>query len=182
MKIYTKTGDKGETGLWGGGRISKDDVRLHAYGTVDECNSIIGIARTSSANDMLDPMLDEIQNHLFLVGSDLATPGDKTAAISRIQPVMAIMLEKWIDDLEAKLPPLKQFILPGGTPMAAYLHLARTVCRRAERWLVTLVRQDAVHNEALVYLNRLSDFLFVAARAANLGAGKPDIPWKNPRR
>jgi cob(I)alamin adenosyltransferase len=176
MKIYTKTGDGGETGLWGGGRTSKDDIRIHAYGTVDECNSILGIVRTFSIGSDLDGILAQIQNDLFIVGGDLATPGIESAAITRVSPEMAAFLEGCIDKLESSLPPLKQFILPGGCPAAAYLHLARTVCRRAERYVTSLVRVDATHSPALIYLNRLSDFLFVAARTANRQVGIPDVP------
>lgn len=179
MKIYTKTGDSGETGLWGGGRTNKDDVRIQAYGTVDECNSVLGIVRMLDVGPELDTMLEQIQNDLFIVGGDLATPDKTSAAISRVNAIMTTTLEKWIDELELSLPPLKQFILPGGCPAAAHLHFARTVCRRAERWTTTLVRQDPVHGPALVYLNRLSDFLFVVARACNRRAALPDIPRKN---
>jgi cob(I)alamin adenosyltransferase len=182
-KIYTKTGDDGRTGLWGGDRISKDAARIHAYGTVDECNAVIGIVRTQiTQGEELDSMLETIQNRLFVVGADLAAPGEKTPAIPRIGPEESAVVEHWIDMLEEKLPPLKQFILPGGTPAAAYLHLARTVCRRAERWAVTVTAADSVHLHAAVYLNRLSDFLFVAARYANHLVGLPDHQWNNPCR
>lgn len=182
-KIYTKTGDDGITGLWGGDRIPKDAARIHAYGTVDECNALIGIVRTLvKPGDELDDMLRTVQNRLFVVGSDLATPGEKTPAIPRIGPEDSAVVERWIDALEEKLPPLKQFILPGGTSAAAYLHLARTVCRRAERWTVSLTASDDTHKQAVIYLNRLSDFLFVAARYANHAAGVSDHPWENARR
>lgn len=182
MKIYTKTGDAGQTGLWGGGRISKDATRIHAYGTVDECNALLGVVRTLlGADDELSRMLEQIQNHLFIVGSDLATPKETAPAIPRVGSEEVTLLEQWIDRLEERLPPLKQFILPGGSAAAAYLHLARTVCRRAERWTVTLAADEAIHTQAMVYLNRLSDFLFVGARTANSLAGRPDQPWNNPR-
>jgi cob(I)alamin adenosyltransferase len=182
-KIYTKTGDDGNTGLWGGDRIAKDAARIHAYGTVDECNALIGVVRTMLRPDEeLDGMLGAIQNRLFVVGADLATPGEKTPAIPRISPEDSVVVEEWIDTLEANLPPLKHFVLPGGTAAAAYLHLARTVCRRAERWTVSLIAADATHKPAAVYLNRLSDFLFVAARYANHMAGVSDHPWENSRR
>lgn len=176
MKIYTKTGDKGDTGLWGGRRVSKDDARIHAYGTVDECNAVIGIARAAEAGG-LDEMLAAIQNQLFVLGSDLASElgNDK---VPRIESRHVAWLEAQIDRLEADLPPLSAFILPGGTPQASQLHLARTVCRRAERWGVGLAAQEAVNPEALIYLNRLSDLLFVAARAANHAQHRPDIPWQ----
>jgi cob(I)alamin adenosyltransferase len=181
MKIYTRTGDGGETGLWGGGRISKDAARIHAYGTIDECNAAIGAARTFKPDPELDKMLETIQSRLFVAGADLATPGDKETAIERIKNKDAAELEGWIDRLEESLPKLKQFIIPGGTSVAASLHLARTVCRRAERWAVTLVAQDETHRPALVFLNRLSDFLFVAARKANHSAGLVDLYWQKPQ-
>lgn len=181
MKIYTKTGDKGETGLWGGGRIPKDAVRINAYGTVDECNALLGLARTCDVGEKLDGMLAGIQNQLFVVGADLATPGDTKTAIPRVSRHDVTRLESWIDRLEKALPPLKQFIVPGGCPAAAFLHLARTVCRRAERWIVTLAREEPASRQVMVFLNRLSDFLFVAARTANREAGVPDTPWDNPR-
>jgi len=181
IKIYTRTGDKGETGLWGGGRVSKDAARIHAYGTVDECNAAIGVARTFDLSKKLDSILEAIQNHLFIVGADLATPGDTGTAIDRVTDQDSAVLEGHIDELEQALPKLKQFILPGGTSAAAYLHLARTICRRAERATVTLVAEDNIHRPALKYLNRLSDLLFVLARAANQEKGIGDIPWDNPR-
>jgi cob(I)alamin adenosyltransferase len=181
-RIYTKTGDDGRTGLLGGDRISKDAARIHAYGTVDECNAVIGIVRTLlTPGEELDVMLETVQNRLFVVGADLASPGEKTPAIPRIGPEESAAVEHWIDTLEEKLPPLKHFILPGGTPAAAHLHLARTVCRRAERWVVSVVAADPAHKHAAIYLNRLSDFLFVAARYANHHAGLPDHRWDSPR-
>ncbi|MEO7909918.1 MAG: cob(I)yrinic acid a,c-diamide adenosyltransferase [Roseiflexaceae bacterium] len=180
MKIYTKTGDAGETGLWGGLRVAKDAARVQAYGTVDECNAAIGVARASGVEVELDAMLAHIQNQLFVVGADLATPG-VAANIPRIGAQEIGFLEESIDALEQHLEPLKQFILPGGTPAAAQLHLARTICRRAERWVVGLARQEqALNTQVGVYLNRLSDCLFVLARAANARANVADVPWKNP--
>ncbi len=181
IKIYTKTGDKGETGLWGGDRVGKDDDCIHAYGTVDECNALLGIARTFESDNDLDCKLNHIQNLLFVVGSDLATPKTATAAINRVSEKEVSILEVWIDEYETRLPKLKQFIIQGGSKQAAYLHLARTVCRRAERWAVTACRKAEVNEYALKFLNRLSDFLFVAARIANLNAGVDDILWDNPR-
>jgi cob(I)alamin adenosyltransferase len=177
MKIYTRTGDKGETGLLGGGRVGKDNTRINAYGTVDECNALLGIIRTFDIGGQLDDMLSQIQNQLFVVGSDLATPEGKQTKIDRVNDDNVKVLEKWIDLIEDSLPPLKQFILPGGCEAGSYLHLARTVCRRAERWAVALSRDEKVNSSVIVYLNRLSDFLFVAARAANLRVGKSDEPW-----
>jgi len=182
MKIYTKTGDKGETGLLGGERIGKDSIRINAYGTVDECNSVLGIIRTYELDKELDGMLEHIQNRLFIVGADLATPGDKQPKIPRISKSEIKQLEKWIDRMEKSLPPLKNFILPGGARAGAFLHLARTICRRAERWSVALLRDEPAAATAAIYLNRLSDFLFVAARWANHQAEIPDIIWDSPRR
>lgn len=181
MKIYTKTGDKGETGLWGGSRTSKDSPRINAYGTVDECNAVLGLARSAGVDQSLDDKLAHVQNRLFVVGSDLATPGSVEPAIPRIAEADVQQLEKWIDEMEAELTPLKQFIVPGGSQAAAFLHLARTVCRRAERWAVLLSREESISQPAVVFLNRLSDFLFVAARTANRLAGIADIPWEGRR-
>ena len=180
MKIYTKTGDDGETGLWGGLRVAKDTLRVQAYGTVDECNAALGVARADGAVGELDAYLNAIQNQLFVVGADLATPGT-AANIPRVQEADVRSLEDAIDTLETHLPALTQFILPGGTLLAAHLHLARTICRRAERAVVTLAREEACSPVIGVYLNRLSDFLFVAARAANHSAGVADVPWESPR-
>jgi cob(I)alamin adenosyltransferase len=181
MKIYTKTGDTGETGLWGGQRVAKDALRVHAYGSVDECGAALGLARTSGLDPQLDALLARVQDQLFVVGADLATPGD-AASIPRIGEEEIAFLEQTIDQLEGELAPLKQFILSGGSLAAAHLHLARTICRRAERWTVTLAREEAVRPQVLVYLNRLSDCLFVLARAANARAGVADVPWTNPLR
>ncbi|HMQ31724.1 MAG TPA: cob(I)yrinic acid a,c-diamide adenosyltransferase [Chloroflexaceae bacterium] len=180
MKIYTRTGDAGETGLFGGGRVPKDALRVHAYGTADECNAAVGLARAAGLDAELDALLAQVQNQLFVVGADLATPGE-SANIPRVGADEVAFLEGAIDALEAGLEPLRQFILPGGTAAAAQLHMARTVCRRAERWAVSLAREEPVGPQVLVYLNRLSDFLFVAARAANARAGAADVPWVSPR-
>ena len=179
MKIYTKTGDQGSTGLWGGRRVSKDDLRIQAYGTVDERNAVLGLARTSGPDTELDGMLAAIQNQLFVLGSDLAAELDNDK-VPRIDAGLIAWLEDRIDALESGLAALTQFILPGGSSLAAQLHLARTVCRRAERWAVSLQQQEPVNAQALIYLNRLSDLLFVAARAANQRAGVADIPWEKP--
>lgn len=181
MKIYTKTGDKGETGLWGGGRIPKDSPRINAYGTVDECNAVLGLVRAVGVDQSLDDKLSHIQNRLFVVGSDLATPSGVEPAIPRVTEADIEQLEEWIDEMEAELAPLKQFIVPGGSQAAAFLHLARTVCRRAERWAVLLAREEPTSQAAAIFLNRLSDFLFVAARTANRLAGIGDIPWEGRR-
>jgi cob(I)alamin adenosyltransferase len=188
MKIYTKTGDSGETGLFAGPRVRKDDLRIEAYGTVDELNAVLGLARsaaaTSSAQHKLpseiDSLLATIQHTLFDLGSQLATPDPKARGTNFVTTRQIETLEQAIDRFESQLPPLKNFILPGGAPAAAWLHLARTVCRRAERRVVTLMhrKQKNVLPEALIYLNRLSDLLFVLARAANQSAGQADVPWE----
>ncbi len=180
MKIYTKTGDDGTTGLWGGLRLTKDAPRVDSYGTVDECNSAIGVARAAGLPADLDELLARVQELLFVVGADLMAVED-APNIPRVAAGDAAPLEQAIDRLEAELPPLTQFILPGGTPAAAHLHLARTICRRAERAVVALSHSEPVNPHVLVYLNRLSDFLFVLARAANLRAGAADVPWRSPR-
>jgi cob(I)alamin adenosyltransferase len=180
MKIYTKTGDAGQTGLFGGQRVSKDSLRVHAYGTADECNAAVGVARAAGVDPELDELLAQVQNQLFVVGADLATPGEN-ANIPRVGEAEVTFLEQAIDRLEESLEPLRQFILPGGTPGAAHLHLARTTCRRAERWAVSLAQEEELNPQVLTYLNRLSDFLFVAARAANARAGAADVPWVSPR-
>jgi cob(I)alamin adenosyltransferase len=183
MKIYTKTGDAGDTGLFGGPRVGKDDVRVEAYGAVDELNAAIGVARARDADGELDALLAAAQDHLFAIGAELATPPGAKAhsAVPPIETAWASALEAAIDRFEAELPPLRQFVLPGGSPLAADLHLARAVCRRAERRVVALHRAAAVAPEVLAYLNRLSDFLFVAARLANHRAGAAEVPW-HPRK
>ena len=183
MKIYTKTGDGGETGLFGGGRIPKDGLRVAAYGEVDELNAALGVARALDPPEFADPLLQTIQRDLFTVGAELATPHpDKLhKALSRSGGAIGesdiAALEDAIDSHEARLEPLKSFILPGGAPKAATLHLARTVCRRAERTVVALSRHEPISPAILRYLNRLSDLLFVLARAANAHAGRPDVKW-----
>mgnify|MGYP001131806011 CR=1 FL=1 len=180
MKIYTKTGDTGETGLWGGQRVSKDSLRIQTYGTVDECNAVVGLARSVLDNSELDTLLAEVQNQLFVVGSDLASDLEINT-IPRITAQDVAYLEQQIDALETKLPALTQFILPGGNQAAAYLHLARTVCRRSERWVVSLKQKERINDYVIHYLNRLSDLLFVAARAVNHHKGQADTPWKKPQ-
>lgn len=180
MKIYTRTGDDGTTGLWGGLRVQKDALRVQAYGTVDECNAVLGVARAAGLQPELDALIAGIQDQLFVVGADLATPGE-AASIPRVVADHVTALEHAIDSLEAQLTPLRQFILPGGCLAAAQLHFARTVCRRAERWTISLAREEPINEQVPMYLNRLSDFLFTAARAANVQAGVGDIPWNSPR-
>lgn len=182
MKIYTRGGDSGETSLFAGGRVDKDDARLHAYGTVDELNSLLGMVRLHEMGTELDTMTNRIQMELFNVGADLATPLDADAPwVVRVDAAMVEALERDIDQLEETLEPLKNFIVPGGTPAAVALHMSRTVCRRAERWLVTLSKSTGINMHALEYLNRLSDWLFVAARAINKRMGVPDVVWHSPR-
>ncbi|MBV9395995.1 MAG: cob(I)yrinic acid a,c-diamide adenosyltransferase [Methylobacteriaceae bacterium] len=183
-KIYTRTGDDGTTGLGSGERRRKDDLRVEAYGTVDEANAAIGLARLSSADDKpLDAMLSAIQNDLFDLGADLATPPTDTPPPYeplRMTQAQVDRLEREIDGLNAELSPLRSFVLPGGTKAAAALHLARTITRRAERLIVALAAAEPVGAPALKYVNRLSDFLFVAARYANHRAqdnGGGDVLW-----
>lgn len=183
MKIYTKAGDGGETGLFGGPRVAKDDARVEAYGAVDELGAALGVARARGADAELTALLATIQDQLFTIGAELATPpGVKARShLPPIDPGWTAALEAAIDRFEGELEPLRQFILAGGAPAAANLHLARAVCRRAERRVVALHRHDPVSPAVLAYLNRLSDFLFVAARVANRRAGAAEVPW-NPRR
>ena len=182
MKIYTRTGDGGETGLFGGPRVRKDDRRVEAYGAVDELNAALGAASAALAEPDLAAMLRETQSALFDLGGGLATPRARERAAAglaapRIGADAIGRLEGWIDALEEELEPLTQFVLPGGAPAAAALHLARTICRRAERRAVTLAEAEEIPDEALRYLNRLSDFLFVAARAVNRRAGVEEPRW-----
>ncbi len=177
-RIYTRTGDKGTTALADGQRRSKADLRVEAYGTVDEANAAIGLARLHTTGE-LDAMLGRIQNDLFDLGADLATPPSAEPLLYeplRVVASQVTRLETDIDALNAAIPPIKSFVLPGGTPAAAYLHLARTVSRRAERLAVELAATETVSAEALQYLNRLSDLLFVASRAANAN-GADDVLW-----
>jgi cob(I)alamin adenosyltransferase len=179
LKIYTKTGDDGTTGLLGSQRVLKDDPRIDAYGTVDELNAVIGLARSTAMDGGTDAILAKIQNDLFTVGSALADPNPSGTFHSLVTLTMAEELERQIDALELELPPLTQFILPGGSPASAHLHLARTVCRRAERLVVRLAHLpgEDVSETVVVYLNRLSDALFVLARHVNWKAGFDDVPW-----
>ncbi len=178
MKIYTRTGDSGQTGLFGGGRVAKDDARVVAYGDVDELNAALGVVRAAGLGD-LDPWCQDLQDQLFTVGAVLATPrGTRADAhIPHVREEWVTAMERHIDELQETLPPQTNFILPGGTPASAALHLARTVCRRAERSVVPLFRDDQVDELTVRFLNRLSDFLFVLARAANHRAGVKDVPW-----
>jgi cob(I)alamin adenosyltransferase len=180
MKIYTKTGDEGETGLFGGPRVRKDDVRIEAYGTVDELNSALGLARCEPLPSDIDQCLLRVQSELFSVGAELATPDPAKHGTALVGDRQIAALEAAIDALDANLPPLKNFILPGGTRGAALLHVARGICRRAERRVVTLANQagTAVSPRVTRYLNRLGDYLFVAARAVTKAVSIPEIPWE----
>jgi cob(I)alamin adenosyltransferase len=184
-KIYTRTGDGGDTALGSGDRVSKADLRIEAYGTVDETNAVVGLARlhcTDPHVGKLNDMLGRIQNELFDLGADLCVP-DKGQTLAweplRMLPSQAERLEQEIDELNESLSPLRSFVLPGGTPAATFLHQARTVCRRAERLMVGLkgIEGEHVNAAALTYINRLSDFLFVASRYANHVAGDGDVLW-----
>jgi cob(I)alamin adenosyltransferase len=179
MKIYTKTGDAGSTGLYGGARVDKDDPRVEAYGTVDETNAVIGTARAASPPEAVERVLAELQADLFVLGAELACVAGKEDKLRmRLLDASDITrLESAIDDAEATLEPLQSFVLPGGSTAAAALHHARTVCRRAERRVLAAGRAAPVRPEILVYLNRLSDLLFVLARRANRDAGVADEPW-----
>jgi len=187
-RVYTRGGDKGETSLVGGQRIAKDSIRIESYGTVDELNAILGVVRVTNrdlpgaspeARETLDAVLFRIQNELFNLGSDLATlPGDRHPKQPVIEAHHVAFLEATIDELNAGLPELTSFVLPGGGLVGAHLHQARTVCRRAERLVTTLGRQEAVGEECLVYLNRLSDLLFVLSRWAAKVRSEPEALWR----
>ena len=179
MKIYTKTGDEGLTGLYGGERVRKDSLRVGAYGSVDEANAVLGVALAQLQEAELAEVLQRLQHALFDVGADLATPPSRYRA--NIAPLTAsdvTALEALIDRFEAELPPLKQFILPGGHPAAAALQLARAVVRRAEREVVALAQHEEVNPQVGIYLNRLSDLLFVLARAVNHRSGSAEPTWQ----
>lgn len=180
VRIYTRGGDRGETGLIGGARVPKDHLRVEAYGAVDELNSHLGVALTQLADPDLLDVVQTIQNRLFDIGAELATPPIRRRTIPPITSEHVKALEGVIDAYEDALPALREFILPGGIEAAAMLHVARTVARRAERRVVTLARAEAVNPEVLRYLNRLSDLLFVLARTVNHRTNHPDIIWQKP--
>jgi cob(I)alamin adenosyltransferase len=176
-RIYTRTGDKGDTALGSGKRVRKYDLRIEAFGTVDETNACVGVARLHTEGE-LDQMLARVQNDLFDLGADLCVPedgGEIAAKALRVTQAQVDRLERELDALNEKLQPLRSFVLPGGSPAAAHLHVARTVCRRAERLIVKLAENEAVGEACVKYANRLSDFLFVAARFAN--SAKGDVLW-----
>lgn len=179
MKIYTKTGDGGQTALFGGARVSKSSLRVSAYGDVDELNSHLGVVCAHSSDSAFATRLREIQAELFSLGAELAKNPDKDVdvGVPGVADDEIAQLERDIDTFETELEPLKTFILPGGTEVAAFLHVARTACRRAERAVVQLRTAEPVRPELLRYLNRLSDLLFVMARVANHRAGVADVPW-----
>ncbi len=184
MKLYTKSGDDGSTGLFGGGRVPKDDPRVEAYGTVDELNAALGLAAAAAAGAAplmirFRAIFAGIQSRLFDLGADLATPADSPHAdkVARIDEGHVAEAEAWIDEIDAGNAEMTHFVLPGGSELAARLHVARTVCRRAERAIVTLRARETVSGPALVYVNRIGDLLFAMARRANAAAGIPDVPW-----
>ncbi|NUN10152.1 MAG: cob(I)yrinic acid a,c-diamide adenosyltransferase [Ignavibacteriaceae bacterium] len=180
MKIYTKTGDRGETSLFGGTRVSKNNLRLEAYGTVDELNSALGLCICASVAEDVQELLTELQNRLFDAGSDLATPSDYSGSkisVPRISGEHIEKIESAIDRFDSSLPALTGFILPGGSESAARLHLARSICRRAERHVVALQMGEEINPNLVIFLNRISDLLFVLARYENKVSGKGDVNW-----
>ncbi|HEU5040169.1 MAG TPA: cob(I)yrinic acid a,c-diamide adenosyltransferase [Gemmatimonadales bacterium] len=181
MKIYTKTGDQGETGLFGGGRVAKDHPRVAAYGDVDELNSSLGVVRATAPVQFFDTLFESVQRDLFAIGGHLATPDPakvaKALEKAELSQARVEAFEQLMDEAEKELPPLRAFVLPAGTPKAAALHLARTVCRRAERSVVHLSHEAPVPELFVVYLNRLSDLLFTLARLANNRDGAGDVTW-----
>jgi cob(I)alamin adenosyltransferase len=179
VKIYTRTGDDGDTGLFDGTRVSKNSPRVAAYGDVDELNAWLGLVRASTDDGGLSTMLEQIQRDLFGLGARLADPARRIAervTKAAVTPEDVTRLEAWIDRIESELPPLRRFVLAGGSRAGAALHVARTVCRRAERSIVAL-GSEAIEPELLIYVNRLSDLLFVMARAANRRSGTPELEW-----
>jgi cob(I)alamin adenosyltransferase len=179
MKIYTKTGDDGQTGLFGGERVQKNDPRVDAYGSVDETNALLGVARAAGLSPLLDAILERIQAQLFVLGAELATPASHRPRLKLplLGAEQVLELESDIDRLEAELPALQTFVLPAGSPGASTLHHARTVCRRAERAVVGVQQSAELRLELIIYLNRLSDLLFVMARHQNQSAGVADVAW-----
>ena len=178
MKAYTRTGDAGETGLYDGSRLAKSDKRVEAYGEVDELNSQIGLVCALAKKGMIKDILTNVQSDLFKIGGDLATK-DSNAKVPRIEQHDVQRLESTVDDIHDELEPLQRFILPGGTIVAAQLHIARSVCRRAERRTVALSREEKVNPQVIVYLNRLSSLLFELARLANKTAKVKEEEWKH---
>lgn len=183
MKIYTRRGDGGETGLFGGGRVPKDDARVEAYGAVDELNAVIGFAQLHVADPDTRERLSMLQADLFAIGAHLATPpprsGRRPPVLPELSPERIGEMESWIDAAGAVCAPLRNFVLPAGSPGACHLHVARAVCRRAERRVVTLDTRSQVEPEIISYLNRLSDYLFAAARLENHVGGRGDVEWRS---
>lgn len=179
MKIYTRTGDEGSTGLFGGRRVSKADLRIDAYGTVDELNAFLAVVRDQEVNRKREHVLIQIQEHLFTIGAMLATvPGNTTVKIPHLQDTDTTSLETAIDEMETQLEPLRNFVLPGGHVSVSHCHVARTVCRRAERKIVTLHETESVDPVIIRYINRLSDYLFVLARVMAVELDIKETPWK----
>ncbi len=179
MKIYTKTGDKGTTALFGGKRVSKADLRIDTYGTVDELNSYMGLVRDQEVNTNRKGILTEIQDRLFTIGSILATePGNTKVKVPALSESDVTFLENEIDAMEVKLPTMKSFVLPGGHPSVSFCHVARTVCRRAERLVIALNAQEKTDDLIIKYLNRLSDYLFVLSRKMTAELQAEETPWK----
>ncbi len=181
FKIYTKTGDQGNTSLFGGRRLSKSHLRIESYGTVDELNSFLGLLRDGINDTELKNQLQEIQDRLFVIGSNLASDPEKSLPVPDVLDTDIELLEKAIDAMDEKLPPLKNFILPGGHPLVSQAHICRTVCRRAERLIVALAQSESVAPIVLQYLNRLSDYFFTVSRYLAHSLGVEEIPW-NPRK
>lgn len=184
MKIYTRTGDRGETALFGGGRVRKDHVRVEAYGTVDELNATIGWTIANVKDESIRERLEMLQHDLFVLGSDLATPppadGRRRPETPDLPSGRVEEMEQWMDEADGELAPLRAFVLPGGSPGGAALHVARTVCRRAERAVVTLAESDEVDEVVITWLNRFSDLLFTLARLENHRCGINDVEWQKP--
>jgi cob(I)alamin adenosyltransferase len=178
MKIYTRTGDQGTTSLLGGTRVAKHDLKIESYGTVDELNAWMGLLRDSASSQLGDSLLHSIQNNLFVIGSHLALEEGSTIKLPALPPNAIEELELAMDRMETELEPLKNFVLPGGNPIVSYAHLGRTVCRRAERRLAALMEDEKVDANLLIYLNRLSDFLFMASRYLTKELGAEERVWK----
>lgn len=177
MKIYTKKGDTGETSLYGGQKVSKTSSRIESYGTVDELNSVLGMVLSNPISNQTKSFLHTVQHQLFVLGADLATPISKEVRINRISEEEITFLEQSIDEMETQLPPLKNFILPGGTNAGSAIHYSRTVCRRAERITIECSKEESLSPLSIMYLNRLSDFLFVLGRFENHLSGTEETPW-----
>ena len=179
MKIYTRAGDDGSTGVLGAGRVSKASRRVEAYGSVDELNAALGAARAQDAKRWFEEVLTPLQAQLFSLGAELATADPRMlGTLPRVSEGDIARMEGWIDRFEEELPPLKNFVLPAGSPLAAQLHVARTVCRRAERRTIALAAEETLPGTLVKYLNRLSDLLFVMSRVANRRAGAPEVEWR----